>query len=161
MDAWFNRGICKALESAAVADLEARLERTQRLCLVDEANPALVSLFVYRGDWLLGVITFPSHWVWVYDFHADTSMHRVLVLHNWSLLACTRLFAEMAIEPCRGLTRTHFGRDGLGCLLSPADLGTLLRGLLRVVETRCTGNVRQANTDAVRQLAAALDVALE
>jgi len=157
---WFNRGICKALESAAVAELEARLERTQRLRLVDEANPSLVSLSVYRGDWLLGLITFPSHWVWLYDFHADTSMHRVLVLHSWSLLACT-VFDDRAIEPCRGQTRTHFGREGLGCLLSPADLGILLRGLLRVIETRCTGNRRQVNADAVRQLAAALDVALE
>jgi hypothetical protein len=166
MFAWFNRGICSAFESAAVAELEARLERerAQQLRVVDEVLGPTMSIFIYRCDRLLMHAWLPNDLTWVYDLDEDATVgeeHRLRASMplGWKLFAFVQ-FEDDVIEPCRGQIRAQVGCD-LSCMLTPAELGVTLRGLLRAAETCCAPDVRQGNADAVRQLAAGLRVQLK
>jgi hypothetical protein len=164
MQALFNRGIASALESAAVAKLEERLERLEQMRLVDKDNGFNVLLFVYKGDRLLALGALHETVIWVYELNEESSLgddeHRLrLADGDWPVLSCVT-FDESMIDECRGQTHIQFGRRGLASLLSPADFSIFLRGFLRVVQARCADAVRQNNVDAVRQLAEALDVEL-
>jgi hypothetical protein len=169
MFAWFNRGICSAFESAAVAELETRLERLEReraqlLRVVDEADAHSMTLWVYRGDRLIGHAWWPNSLAWVYDVEEDATggaEHRLRgLLTGWPLLSAQPIDDD-AVEPFCSQTQVQFGRRGLSCLLTPAELAVALRGLLRAAETRCAPDARQGNADVVRQLAAGLRVQLK
>jgi len=163
MEALFNRGICRALESAAIAELEQRLERAQRLRLDCEIR-GLMSLFVYKGDLLLAVSTLLHTEPLSYDLHTLTpavgTEHRLLCgqpPHSVALVC--EPYGDCMTPPLRGLVEIEFC-DAPAFMLDHADLAMFLRELLQLIETRYGDAVRQGNLDAVRQLAAALDVEL-
>jgi len=160
MWSWFNRGICRALESQAVAELEERLQRAQQLRLLDESQGVSLRIVcVFKGEQLLAMGTLFDNAALAYDSVED--QHRLLCHRPtlWAPLICSPQGAHV-FQACRGLTHVQLSTSGPDCLLSPADLRAFLRALLDLIETHCTDAVRQGNAGAVRQLAAALDVEL-
>jgi hypothetical protein len=162
----FNRGLCKALESAAIAELEQRLRHAQRLRTVCEVAGTLRTLYIYKGDMLLTVGVQLTDEAWRYDRyeyaeHGLGSEHRLLGSSApYSMPVACVVLDDRMVPPLRGLLNVEINGPP-HILLSRADLAVFLRDLFQLVETQCADAVRQGNLAAVRQLAAALNIGLE